>query len=84
MLIEQSIQMHSHLHVDLGTVTSKTCAQCCSKLDILLEWKQVSVSKTLTHSDGESGSSTATRFKMDSKFGPTFHQRFSNLLGNMA
>jgi hypothetical protein len=55
-----------------------------NKLDILLEWKHVSVSKTHTNASDADGPCTATKFKMDSKFGQSFHQRFSNLLGTMA
>ena len=59
-------------------------AHLCSKLDVLLEWKQVSVSQTHTTTGEPDAVTTATKFKMDSKFGQSFYQRFSNLLGTMA
>ena len=73
--------MYSFLH---GALSALCFAVCCSKLDILLEWKHVSVSKTHTNASDADGPCTATKFKMDSKFGQSFHQRFSNLLGTMA
>ena len=56
----------------------------CSKLDVLLEWKQVSVSKTCAGGEADAQTTTPTKFKLDSKFGQSFYQRFSNLLGTMA
>jgi hypothetical protein len=56
----------------------------CNTLDVLLEWKQVSVSKTQSARNEADALTTTKKFKLDSKFGDSFYQRFSNLLGTMA
>lgn len=56
-----------------------------SKLDVLLEWKEVSVSQSHAGSEADAqGQALPTKFKLDSHFGDSFYHRFSNLLGTMA